>query len=160
MRSNSIYWAGGLLVLFVVCLLGYRWQQNELRRQCLAALVDFRTALNSPDSARLLAKIAIPAAIRGRTVQEQSEFVRKALRDEISEDGLRLIAQRGTFGPLAKIFPLEGPGWAQQAGVDLDNCSAFKFEDRGLRSEVVLEAYGNAYRIVRCNNVKQLAKGP
>ena len=84
--------------------------------------------------------------------------MRKALRGEISDEGIQLIAQRGSFGPLAAIFPKEGEGWARQAGVKIADCSAFKFEAGGLRTEVVLAKQGESYRVVRCNNVTQLVK--
>ena len=47
--------------------------------------------------------------------------------------------------------------WCQQSGIDMDNCVAFKMERAGIRAEVVLVREGETYRVVRCNNVKQMA---
>jgi hypothetical protein len=85
------------------------------------------------------------------------EFIRKARKGEISEDGLRLMAKRGSFGPLSQIFPNDGTAWARQAGVNPENCVAFRCDGQRFRTEVVLEAQGQSYRIVRCNNVNNLA---
>ncbi|MBI4327376.1 MAG: hypothetical protein HY674_19245 [Chloroflexi bacterium] len=109
----------------------------------------------------------MPSAISSRTVPEQIEFITKALRDEISPEGIEMLRKRGQFGPLKDLFPIEAGGWAKQAGVGVEDCVAFKMERNGLRAEVVLmkpstlnsqpstaEAH---FRILRCNNVKQMA---
>lgn len=124
----------------------------------MQALQVFRAALESSDSKLLLKLVAVPQAVRGKTPQEQAEFIRKALNNEISEDGLRVIASQGSFGPLSGVFPAEGTAWARQAGVNPDDCVALKCSNRGLKAEVVLEVHGETYRVVRCNNVKQMAQ--
>ena len=146
------------LVLTLICLLGYSWKRNEPKRRSVQALRVFRAALDSPDSERLLKLVAAPQAVQGKTHQEQAEFIRKALNNEISEDGLRMIAKQGSFGPLSEVFPVEGQAWAKQAGVNPDDCVALKCSNRGLKAEVVLEVHGETYRVVRCNNVKQMAQ--
>jgi hypothetical protein len=147
-----------LCVAAVICLLEYFWRHSEPKRQCIAALETFQAALSSSDSSLLLKQIAVPKAVRGKTPQEQAEFVRKALRNELSAGGLRLLAARGSFGPLNQIFPDEGARWAAQAGVNPETCMAFRWDGRRFRTEVVLNAQGDAYRIVRCNNVNDFEK--
>ena len=44
-------------------------------------------------------------------------------------------------------------------GVDADACMAFRAELGGPRAEVVVLVDGDCRRILRCNNVKQLANG-
>ena len=39
----------------------------------------------------------------------------------------------------------------------VEDCVAFKMERAGIRAEVVLLREGETYRVVRCNNVKQMA---
>ena len=66
------------------------------------------------------------------------------------------------------MFPAEAEGWARQAGVNPDDCVAFKLDRNGLRAEVVLlkpSTLGSqsstpepSHRIVRVNNVKQMAE--
>ena len=43
------------------------------------------------------------------------------------------------------------------AGVEVDNCVAFRMERGGIRAEVVLASAKNSYRVVRCDNVRQMA---
>jgi len=157
MKRRLAFLSIATCVLTVICLWEYQWRRSEPKRHCLDALRQFETSLNSSESSLLLKQVAIPQAVRGKTPQEQAEFIRKALRSEISEDGLRLIAKHGSFGPLNQIFPDEGAAWARQAGVNPDDCVALKSENRGLKAEIVMEIHGETYRVVRCNNVKQLA---
>ena len=142
--------AGSLL-----CLL---WKQGEPRRDSIKTLNVFSHALVSEDSAVLLDKIVLPRAFQGDTISEQSEFLIKALHDEISPGGVLAIKRHAAFGSLEKIFPDETAAWCKQANVNPDNCVAFKMEHAGIRAEVVLVREGNVYRVLRCNNVKQMAE--
>jgi hypothetical protein len=54
------------------------------------------------------------------------------------------------------VFPQEAPFWAKAAGVEVADCVAFRGEKNGIRAEVVITTNG-AYRIIRVNNVKQMA---
>lgn len=162
------------LVVAAVCW----WVRDAPRRQSLVSLTRLDTALHSANRAELLHLLVIPAAVQGRTAPEQSEFLAKALNDEISPEGLAVLRKHGDYGPLRKLFPAEAETWAKAAGVNPDQCVAFKLERKGLRAEVVLVKPSNlnpsprqseaaaagqpstseqSYRIVRVNNVKQLA---
>lgn len=153
------------LVVVVMAAAVFIWIQHQdtPRKACLRTAVQFQTALQSGDSKKLLEVVALPAAIADRTAVEQSEFLRKALADEISPEGLDVLQRDAEFGPLAKVFPNEASSWAAQAQVNVDDCVAFKLERNGVRAELVLirkPGEGDApstYRIVRCDNVKQLA---
>jgi hypothetical protein len=156
MKPRLILGVGGLLIL----LGGLVWHfhcAGEPRRQAIQALSTLNASLQSNDAEKLLQTIASPAPLRNRTAAEQTEFLTKALRDEISTEGLAVLQREGEFGPLTKLFPGEGILWADQAGVRPADCFAFKLENNGFRSEVVLLQSGETYRVVRCNNVKQLA---
>ena len=99
----------------------------------------------------------MPEALRSRTTSEQLEFIRKSLHDEISLEGFDVLKKHASYGPLKQLFPAEAAAWAKQAGVNPDDCVAFKLEQNGLKSEVVLVLENQSLKIVRCNNVKQLA---
>ena len=103
--------------------------------------------------------VLLPSVYRQRTIQEQNDFVRKALTDEISEEGVRVITSKGEFGTLREIFPMEAESWTKPHGINPDECVAFKAFRGGIRGELVLQMHGADYRIVRCNNIRQLA-GP
>lgn len=104
----------------------------------------------------MLQTVMLPQALRGRTVSEQAEFLSKALRNEISPEGLAVLRREGKFGSLTNLFPAEARAWAEQAGVKPEDCVAFRMERDSIRAEVVLVREDEAYRVVRCNNVKQL----
>ncbi len=152
-----------LLLLIVAGGVWLWWKKDEPRRTALAPLQNLANALHRGDSTKLLEAVSIPEAIRGRTTAEQAEFLNKALRDEISPEGLKVLRREGEFGSLTNLFPAEAKIWAEQAGVNPEDCVAFKLERNGLRAEVVLaydsalRAPNSALKIVRCNNVKQLA---
>lgn len=134
------------------------WKQGEPRRNSIKALNVFSQALTSEDSAALLENVVLPRAFQAETISEQTEFLVKALHDEISPDGVLALKHHATFGSLEKIFPDEAAAWCKQANINPDNCVAFKMERAGIRAEVVLVREGNAYRVLRCNNVKQMAE--
>jgi len=122
--------------------------------QCLRSIA---AALNAGTADDLLQTVVLPAAVSGRTSAEQTEFLSKALRDEISAEGLAVLRREGKFGPLQELFPQEAATWAAQAGVKPEDCVAFRMERDSIRAEVVLVREGNTHRVVRCNNVKQMA---
>jgi hypothetical protein len=160
-------WKLGVAALLVVAtfLLWAKWKRDEPRRECFAALQQFDSALRSPGHNSHLDSVVLPAAIQGRTTPEQVEFLTKALADEISPGGLAVLQREGAFGSLTNLFPAEAEKWAKQAGVNPADCMAFKLERNGQRAEVVLtkpsalnSQPSTPFRIVRCNNVKQLAQ--
>jgi hypothetical protein len=165
-------YAFGVLALLIVAasvIWLWRWKQDEPRRTAIHALEDFTMALQSRNSDNLLRAVVLPAAIQGRTAPEQIEFHTKALQDEISAEGLAVLKREGQFGLLTNLFPAEAHAWTTQAGVKPEDCIAFKLERNGLRAEIVLvrdsllpstldpRPSTPDFRIVRCNNVKQLA---
>jgi len=133
------------------------WRHDQPRRNAAQAISRLASALMNPNTAELLDTVLVPAAIHGRTPAEQLEFLTKALRDEISSEGLAVLRREGSYGTLEKLFPQEAAAWAGQAGVQPSDCVAFRLDRNGVRAEVVLVHEGQAYRVVRCNNVKQLA---
>lgn len=107
--------------------------------------------------AELLDTILIPVAIQSRTQAEQEQFLAKALTDEISPAGVVALKRHAEFGPLKSIFPNEAPVWCSQAGVNVDDCVAFKMQRAGIQAEIVLVREGQNYRVVRCKDVRQMA---
>lgn len=147
----------GTVLFFSVGSIIY-WQRGESRRAALSCVLKLDSALSSASGELLLDQILIPTAIQSRTQAEQIEFLTKALADEISPAGVAALKQSAVFGSLKKMFPEESVGWASQAGVNADDCVAFKMERAGIRAEVVMLREGSSYRVIRCNNVKQMAE--
>ena len=123
----------------------------------VAAITELDAALRDPAGADILERVLVPAALAGRTAREQADFVRKALRDEVSAEGIDLLKETGSFGPLAEVFPGKADRWADLFGVNPTNCVAFRADRDGFRAEVVLLREDGGLRVLRCNNVKQLA---
>ncbi len=145
--------ATGLAVGAAVLL----WQHGQPRREALHEVSKLAENLANHRGSELLETVVMPAAIRTQTQGEQQEFIAKALSDEISPAGVLALKQYAQFGLAKSIFPDEYASWCQQAGVDADNCVGFKMERAGIRAEILLVHEGQNYRVVRCNNVKQMA---
>lgn len=157
MKIRFYVLAVGLAAFALALFLWHNWKKDEPRRHSFQAVQTFAAALNSGDADALLQTVVLPAAVSGRTSAEQTEFLTKALRDEISPEGLAVLRRQGKFGALTDLFPVEAKTWAEQAGVKPEDCVAFRMERDNIRAEVVLVREGETYRIARCNNVKQLA---
>lgn len=114
------------------------WKADEPRRESVQALQLFCRALDSGDAAALLQSVHLPLAITSRTPAEQTEFLTKALREEIPADGTTVLKREGQLGPLTNLFPAEASAWASQAGVAPEDCVAFEMKPNGQRVEVVL----------------------
>ncbi len=140
-----------------VCGVFIFWQHGQPRREAVLAVSKLADNLANNHGAKLLDTILIPVAIQSRTPSEQEQFLAKALNDEISPAGVEALKRHADFGPLKTIFPNEAPVWCSQAGVNVDDCVAFKMERAGIRAEVVMLHEGETYRLVRCTNVKQMA---
>ena len=152
-RMKARYFIGPIILLVLAaCCLVFKWKHDELRRQSLATLQHLRVALDAR-SAEMLDDIVLPTALAGRTPSEQTDFLTKALQGEVSMNGIAALQKEASFGPLNQLFPEEAAGWAKQAGVNPDDCIAFRMERNGIRAEVVLIPDGSRFRIVRCNNV-------
>ena len=153
-----------LRVIFVVAtglavIASLLWRRGEPRRDAWQEVSKLADTLANNHGSELLEIVVMPAAVRSQTQAEQQEFIANALADEISPEGVLALKRHAHFGLAKSIFPAEFAGWCRRAGVDPDNCVAFKMERSGVRAEVLLVREGQNYRVVRCNNVKQMAKG-
>lgn len=138
-------------------LLINKWRVDSPRRHSLATLRALQAALSAGDTNAVLVHVVVPTALQTRTSFEKAEFITKALRDEVSVGGVEALSREGIFGSLQQIFPNEATTWATQSGVDPETCVAFKMEHNGLLAEVAFVKFGEELRIIRCNNVKQMA---
>ena len=165
MKFNGVTVLRVLLLLLVLAGVAYAaifiWKgqlkENAPEREAASYASRFMEVATGAAEGALRDFTILPAAIASRTPQEQEDFVRKALRDEISEGGLAILVEEGTFGPLAEVFPEDFEKWATALNVDPTACVAFRLDKGAIRAELVLRKDGTYYRIVRCNNVAQLA---
>ena len=134
-----------------------RYQRNAPRREALAVLVEMERLLATADAAKVVEQVVMPTSAPVRTPVEQAQWLKDILRDELSPAGIAKLRRSGSFGPLAEIFPDEALRWADAAKVRVGDCVAFRIERNGVRAEVVLLQTASGFRVVRCNNVKQMA---
>jgi len=85
------------------------------------------------------------------------EDVHKALpgfveKREISGPGIEILAEKGTFGPLAEVFPERGAHWAERVKVDPAECYALSHEG----AEVAGLWNGKAFKLIRLDDVGKL----
>ena len=163
MRHSPIALLIGLIAILACIAFVFTWKNWQVSRPKRMAIqyvnrfsemVTAKSADGNP-----FEMVLLPSVYRQRTVQEQNDFVRKALMDEISEEGVRVIASKGEFGTLREMFPVEAESWTKPHGINPDECVAFKASKGNIQAELVLQVIENDYRIVRCNNIRQLA-GP
>jgi hypothetical protein len=161
-----------IIVVFLGVGTAFLWyaiqRQGEVRRACVGCLRQLSETLEGGEPSRLLSLVALPEVVRGRSPAEQAEFLSKALREEVSLEGVRVLEREGWFGSSAELFPEEAEAWARQGGVETSDCVAFRMEKENLRCEVVLakvipsdeesSSGGVSYRILRVNNVRQMAE--
>ena len=134
------------------------WQHVQPRRVAIIEVSKLADNLANNRGAELLDTILIPVAIQSRTPSEQEQFLAKALADEISSAGVESLKRHAKFGTLKAIFPIEAAAWCSQAGVNEDDCMAFRMERNGIRAEIVLVREGSNFRVLRCKDVKQMAE--
>jgi hypothetical protein len=134
----------------------WTYQHQSPKRNALATLGKLDEAMSSK-SAGILALVVIPPSMVAQSENDQGGAIRDLLKDEVSPAGLKALKKGSVFGPLADVFPEEGKRWADNARVPLADCVAFRMERNNIRAEVVLHQTPAGYRILRCNNVKQMA---
>ena len=146
-----------LVVLATLVVFFWRRGQKESPRWAAMKPVEqLQQALIGTDDRELLDTLVMPPGLAGRTEMELAQFVRKALRDEVSPEGIAVLRKNGQFGPLKEVFPKEAGRWAGLFGVKPEECVAFRAENHGIRAEVVIFTNAPQPRILRINNVKQL----
>lgn len=121
-----------------------------------SAMVD---AVVQGNGSGLVSRIALPPNLVSRTEQEQSDFLLRALRDEVSIEGLAVMRREAKFGRLADVFPEEAQTWASNARVRVEDSIAFRLEKNGLRAEIAIVT-NPIPRVIRINNVRQMALPP
>jgi hypothetical protein len=157
MKKRRLLFAAVASLIGVILASCWLWQHGQPRREAVTVVSHLAKCLASPNGSDLLDSVLMPVAIQSRTPAEQKEFLVKALSDEISPAGVMALKRHAEFGLAKAVFPTEALKWCAQAGVNANDCVAFKMERDGIRAEVLLVHEGQNYRVVRCNNVKQMA---
>ena len=85
------------------------------------------------------------------------EDVHKALpgfieKREISGPGIDILAEKGTFGSLAVVFPERGAHWAERVKADAAKCYALSYNG----AEVAGLWGGKTFKLIRLDDVGKL----
>lgn len=128
-----IWFAVPLLLILFAWLY---WKKDQPRQESLVALSGLNNALQTGNGSNLLNLIVMPTARAYRTPVEQTEFLLKALRDEVSPEGLAALQREGQFEPLTNLLETETAQWATQARVQPSDCVTFKTKWNGMLAEI------------------------
>lgn len=159
-RAAAVRWTVTACAALLICgafFALHRYRLDEPRRDALAVVSEIDRALTSSDISKSLPLLELPAAAAARSPDDQAQWIADVLRDEVSSAGLEELRRHARFGPLAEVFPKEGRSWAESAHLSVESCVAFRMERGGIRAEVVLHQTPDGLRVLRCNNVKQMA---
>jgi hypothetical protein len=154
----------GLVIVLIAIGAIWGWfawkghQAQAPKRQAMSFAQSFESSLTSGDLSTVRDLTILPPVYQSRTKQEQEDFLGKALRDEISEEGLLVLQREGEFGPLLDIFPEKATAWTSPLGINPEQCVAFRLESGPLTSELVLRKTDEGYQVIRCNNIEESAR--
>jgi hypothetical protein len=101
-----------------------------------------------------------PTVAEGKSPAEYDRWIREVLYEEISPEGLAVLKEEARFGPLLDLFPEQAEAWTSPYSIPAAECLAFRMERSGITAEVVVAPYKGSYKIIRCNNIKQMALLP
>ncbi len=152
--------AAGIAGACLAALIFSIFKEGAHRREAIQALVELDRLIRNADSAPALAKVILPPSQANAQQDAQAAWLRSTLQDEISDTGIHEMQRHADFGALKELFPVEGLRWAASAQVQPDDCVAFRMERNGITAEVVLHRSASGMRILRCNNIKQMAPDP
>ena len=101
-----------------------------------------------------------PTVAEDKTPEEYQRWLREVLQEEISKEGLAVLAKDAQFGPLLSLFPDQAVAWTSPHSIPPEACLAYRMERAGITAEVVLAPHQGSFKIIRCNNIKQMALLP
>jgi len=133
-------------ILIIGCGGGSKPTQEQLGKQ----LTELAAALDAGDLDKAVGHMQLPP---GRSADEVKPMLPKLVeRQEISVEGVKILLEKGEFGPLAEVFPKDGAKRAERAEVKLEECYALRFE----RAEVMAHWDGGQFKIFRLDDVGKI----
>ena len=154
---------GWILLLALVCALLaaalFEYRRGKPRREAIDTASRLLEMIVAKDPAGMLEVVTLPASVPASSSESagQGKWIADLLEDEIDAEGLDAMRRHAEFGALAEIFPEEAAAWSRYGGIPVESCVAFRMERGGIRGELVFHHSPAGLRILRCNNVKQMA---
>ena len=149
-----------VLIAAIAAVLWWRASVRNDRARAAEPARSLAAALASGDRAAIRQLVVTPDFLAAKSPDERDQLLLDLLASEISPGGLTILQESGQFGPLSEVFPAEADSWARAFSVSPDECVAFRMENGDNPAELVLHRGANGYRVLRCNNVRQLARPP
>jgi hypothetical protein len=131
-------------------------QGTSPRSQAICTAFEFATAVQKDSFGSLEHLVYLPSVVSEQSGDERIRFLREVLSNEVSVAGIKALRTNGQFGPLRMIFPEQADRWAKLFQINAEDCVAFKMQRNGITAQLVLVKQKNEFRILRCNNVKQM----
>jgi hypothetical protein len=126
---------------------------SATKEGAVMALQEAAAALDAKDYDKALEYFHIPPGATPEKFKEAAPGMVE--KQEISKDGVEVLASKGNWGPLAEVFtPERAKSMAERAGVPEDQCYGLTHEN----AEAGFHWNGQDFKIIRCNNVGKLKK--
>ena len=102
---------------------------------------------------KLVGLMAAPKGKEAELKERISEIGASLLeRQEISAAGVKIIAEKGKFGPLAEIFPDRSKRWVERMGAKVEDCKALSYES----AEAAWCKLDGAWKFIRLDDIGKL----
>ena len=123
------------------------------KEQAVTHLQSFLVALEAKDFAKAAAHLAPAPAAKPEETQKALE--RLLAMQEISKDGIDVLATQGQWGRLSQLKAEKGPAWAKKYNVAVEECYVLMHKEG---AEAAFHFHGKALRIIRCDDIGKLKK--
>lgn len=152
---SVVAWILAIVFITAAAIISREYPWSSPRRRAIQPADRLASAVASRNQAEAAKYVQLPES---SSQLLEGDAIIDTLKEEISPRGVSILARKGQFGPLREVFPAEVDRWAKAFGVNPDHCVAFRMEKDGLRAELVILQQGDSFRVLRCNNVKQMAE--
>lgn len=142
-------------------VLGYFGLGSSERRQAASFAGRFSQMLEARATDGLRQLVVSPSFLADKAPAERDHLMIDLLAGEVSAEGMNILVKEGVFGPLSSVFPTEQARWCKAFDVRSEDCVAFKLVRDNLTAELVLHRESDgSYRVLRANDIRQLAASP
>ncbi|MCI5055078.1 MAG: hypothetical protein MRY83_03160 [Flavobacteriales bacterium] len=101
--------------------------QNPSKEIMIDQLYEVFEALDKKEFSQATKHFLIPESVgEQKAMQALSTFIEKK---EISNSGIKVLAEHGEYGPLELVFPERGKAKADRAGVDIKKCYGYRYQE-------------------------------
>jgi len=126
---------------------------SSATREGAAMVLDMAAdALDAKDYDKAVAYFHVPPGRSPEDFKKQAPALVE--QQEISKEGVEVLAARGKWGTLAEVYGDRAKNLAERAGVPPEQCYGLSHEG----AETAFHWSDQGFKIIRCNNVGKLKK--